>query len=312
MIAGSAILGRAQFGIIRAVFLLFGLVISQLNWAQSTLDPGADQSLPIQTSGDSLTSYFEPEYRKALIIPFDMTYYLSDADHDLAKRNDKTLPQVQQTLRYGLDGNVAASVMDMYSAHRILLDTLPEENSDLKRLYGAVRYRYSTPFGAQPVEADRVSTEKPGSGIRRWIKEQTGNEHEELEENKGDAYFEEGALRGPVMGQRFMHAELQDPEVLTYFYDHYNTDLFIFINQLEIRTNYAICLDRATNNFVREISVNYSIYNVEGKLFAGDVVTVLVSSNTNDLYEVMARSFPQLSSAVVSGLPAPRYVRTEE
>ena len=312
MIAGSAILGRAQFGIIRAVFLLFGLVISQLNWAQSTLDPGADQSLPIQTSGDSLTSYFEPEYRKALIIPFDMTYYLSDADHDLAKRNDKTLPQVQQTLRYGLDGNVAASVMDMYSAHRILLDTLPEENSDLKRLYGAVRYRYSTPFGAQPVEADRVSTEKPGSGIRRWIKEQTGNEHEELEENKGDAYFEEGALRGPVMGQRFMHAELQDPEVLTYFYDHYNTDLFIFINQLEIRTNYAICLDRATNNFVREISVHYSIYNVEGKLFAGDVVTVLVSSNTNDLYEVMARSFPQLSATVVSGLPAPRYVRTEE
>lgn len=312
MIAGSAILGRAQFGIIRAVFLLFGLVISQLNWAQSTLDPGSDQSLPIQTSGDSLTSYFEPEYRKALIIPFDMTYYLSDADHDLAKRNDKTLPQVQQTLRYGLDGNVAASVMDMYSAHRILLDTLPEENSDLKRLYGAVRYRYSTPFGAQPVEADRVSTEKPGSGIRRWIKEQTGNEHEELEENKGDAYFEEGALRGPVMGQRFMHAELQDPEVLTYFYDHYNTDLFIFINQLEIRTNYAICLDRATNNFVREISVHYSIYNVEGKLFAGDVVTVLVSSNTNDLYEVMARSFPQLSATVVSGLPAPRYVRTEE
>jgi hypothetical protein len=312
MIAGSAILGRAQFGIIRAVFLLFGLVISQLNWAQSTLDPGSDQSLPIQTSGDSLTSYFEPEYRKALIIPFDMTYYLSDADHDLAKRNDKTLPQVQQTLRYGLDGNVAASVMDMYSAHRILLDTLPEENSDLKRLYGAVRYRYSTPFGAQPVEADRVSTEKPGSGIRRWIKEQTGSEHEELEENKGDAYFEEGALRGPVMGQRFMHAELQDPEVLTYFYDHYNTDLFIFINQLEIRTNYAICLDRATNNFVREISVHYSIYNVEGKLFAGDVVTVLVSSNTNDLYEVMARSFPQLSATVVSGLPAPRYVRTEE
>ena len=312
MIAGSAILGRAQFGIIRAVFLLFGLVISQLNWAQSTLDPGSDQSLPIQTSGDSLTSYFEPEYRKALIIPFDMTYYLSDADHDLAKRNDKTLPQVQQTLRYGLDGNVAASVMDMYSAHRILLDTLPEENSDLKRLYSAVRYRYSTPFGAQPVEADRVSTEKPGSGIRRWIKEQTGSEHEELEENKGDAYFEEGALRGPVMGQRFMHAELQDPEVLTYFYDHYNTDLFIFINQLEIRTNYAICLDRATNNFVREISVHYSIYNVEGKLFAGDVVTVLVSSNTNDLYEVMARSFPKLSSAVVSGLPAPRYVRTEE
>lgn len=258
---------------------------------------------------DTAVMRFEPQYRKALVIPFDMTYYLSDADHDLAKRNRKTLPEIQRALRYGLDGNVAASVLDLYAAHRILLDTVPEQNPDLLRLYGAVRYRYSMPFGARVAPDDRVTTEKP-SGLRQWVREQTASEP--IEETQGDPYFEEGAVRGPVMGRRFMHAELLDPEVLTYFYDRYGTDLFIFVNQFEVHTNYAQCLDRATNNFVRDVSVHYSLYTLEGKLLSGDVVTVMVSSNTNDLYDLMSLSFPQLSAAVVSGLPNPRYVRTEE
>jgi len=269
-----------------------------------------------EAPADSGTNFYQPEYRKALIVPFDMTYYLSDADHELAERNGKTLAQVQQALRYGMDGNVSASVMDLYSTHRILLDTLPDKNPDLMRLYGAVRYRYQTPFGvkaaAEQTPEDPKEVERPGDAFRRFWKDVRGEEETLPQRDQPDPYFQQGALRGPVMGRRTMHAELLDPSVLTYFYDRYGTDLFVFLNQLEIRTNYAQCLDRATNTFVREISVHYSIYDVSGKLFASDVVTVTVSSNTNDLYEVMARAFPVLSAAVVSGLPAPRYLRTEE
>ncbi|MBI1191984.1 MAG: hypothetical protein GC205_02250 [Bacteroidetes bacterium] len=275
----------------------------------------AESPSPEGTADSSLT-FYQPEYRKALIVPFDMTYYLSDADHELAERNGKTLAQVQQTLRYGMDGNVSASVMDLYSTHRILLDTMPDKNPDLMRLYGAIRYRYQAPFGVKPAAEQTPEkpqeVERPADALRRLFKDVRGQEDPLPETDQPDPYFEEGALRGPVLGRRTMHAELLDPEVLTYFYDRYGTDLFVFLNQLEIRTNYAHCLDRATNTFVREISVHYSIYDVSGKLFASDVVTVMVSSNTNDLYEVMARAFPVLSAAVVSGLPAPRYLRTEE
>jgi len=278
--------------------------------AQGTVGPSPG------LEGDTNAVFYQPEYRKALIVPFDMTYYLSDADHELAKRNDKTLAQVQQTLRYGIDGNVSASVMDLYSTHRILLDTMPDRNLDLMRLYGAVRYRYQAPFGAKAAAEERAEQpqeeERPGQALRRFWKDIRGPQETLPESDQADPYFEEGALRGPVMGRRIMHAELLDPGVLTYFYDRYGTDLFVFLNQLEIRTNYAQCLDRATGDFVREISVHYSLYDVSGKLFAADVVTVMVRSNTNDLYEVMARAFPALSAAVVSGLPAPRYVRTEE
>lgn len=240
-----------------------------------------------------------------MIIPFDMTYYLSDADHELARYNDKSLRDIQQSLRYGLDGHVAASVVDMYNAHRILLDTLPEANPDLMQMYWSVRYRYAEPIGARPVELDRTSTEKPGAGLKRWIREKTGAEQQAIHQDQPDPSFSEGMLRGPQMGQRFLHAELTNPDILQYFYQRYGTDLFLFVNQMEIKTLYEHCLDRASGNFMRDVSVHYSIYDLQGKLLAGNVVTVVVASNTRDLYQVMSRAFPALSAAVVSGLPNP-------
>ncbi len=320
-----------RFSLVAAGFWVVLLVLpgGELFAQNSSISPAksGDESFSkpgtlVSEVADTASAEFVPEYRRAMIIPFDMTYYLSDADHDLAKYNHKTLPQIQQTLRYSLDGNVAASVMDLYSAHRIILDTLPDKNPDLMRLYAAVRYRYSSPWGvnaalspagsqpgAQPSGPADAGAENPFSAIGRWVREKTGGEQTLPEDDQPDPYFKEGALLGPLEGRRFMHAELISPEALTYFYENYGTDLFIFVNQLEIRTNYAHCLDRATGTFAREISIHYSIYDRFGKLFAGDVVTVLVSSNTNDLYEVMALAFPPLAAAVVSGLPAPRYVR---
>ncbi len=273
--------------------------------------------LSAQASDSITVEAFAPEYRRALIVPFDMTYYLSDADHELAQRNDKTLAEVQQTFRYGLDGYVAASVMDLYSAHRMLLDTLPDFNRDLHRLYGAVRYTYRQPFGIRraapesPVTPAPEPVDKASGTLRQWVRDKGNALQERATDDQADPYFAEGALRGPVEGRRVMHAELLKPEVLLDFYDRYGTDLFVFVNQMEIRTVYEHCLDRATNTFVRDISLHYSLYDLNGKLFASDVVTVMVSSNTRDLYEVMARAFPALSSAVAEGLPMPRYLRTE-
>jgi hypothetical protein len=138
-----------------------------------------------------------------------------------------------------------------------------------------------------------------------------------MREDGGDADFEDlefrdGQLRGPVEGRRFMHALLEDTGALADIRERYGTDLFVFVNQLEVRTNYAHCLDRATGNFARELSIHYSIYDHRGKLYAGDVVTVLVGSNTNDVYDVMASAFPTLADAVVEGLPNQRYVRAQD
>jgi hypothetical protein len=298
---------------------LAGCVAGALQGQTGRSPEGADRyvfELPADTLGivDTLTGPARvPRYTKAMIVPFDMTYYLSDADHDLARGSGTDLPAVQRSLRYGLDGNVSASVEGTYATHRILLDTLPDANPDLNRLRGAVRYTYAQPWGARPVAEDRTVTEKPGSRLRALLGGAVTGE-EALQETGGDAdfadaEFRDGQLRGPVAGRRFMHARLLDTTVLRDLHSVYGTDLFVFVNQLELRTNYAHCLDRATNNFVREISLHYSIYDHRGRLFAGDVVTVLVASNTNDLYDVMASAFPPLADAVARGLPNRRYVR---
>jgi hypothetical protein len=119
-----------------------------------SMGSGVEASIAASTPSDSLARRV-PKFRKVMIVPIDMTYYLSDADHDFAGAMQQKLPAIQQTLRYGLDGTVASSIEEQFPTHRILLDTLPEANEDLNRLRAAVRYRYSRPWGAKPVELER-------------------------------------------------------------------------------------------------------------------------------------------------------------
>lgn len=288
-----------------AIFLL--LLVPTLSSAQDAIDY-ALSSVP----QDSLLSRV-PRYNSVMLVPFDMTYYLSDADHGLAKYNRKTLKEIQQAFRYGLDGHLGAAVADLYTPRRILLDTVPEYNADLNRLRGAVSMRYMKPFGVDRVAERGMETSadtRPGHRIRKLFGK--SDQDQAMSETGGDSQFRQGTIRGPVEGRKVMHARLNDTTVLQDMYDRYGTDLFLFVNQFELRTNYEHCLDRATNNFAREISVHYSIYNHRGDLLARDVITVLAESNTQLMKELMDDTFPALSRQISSGLPSPMMIRTQK
>lgn len=289
-----------------SLLIILALLMPVLSIAQ--IDYALEPAAP-----DTSTPLYIPKYERVMIIPFDMTYYLSDADHEIAKANKQSLKEVQQAFRYGLDMTMGAVVEETYATKRILLDTIPEANKDLNKLYGAISWRYSRAKVIGKPNAsddDRKHTEQErGFGSR--FKAALGIEDDALTETGGDTQFAKGTVTGPAEGQRFMHAELRHPEVLKEIYQIYQTDLFLFINQFELKTNYEHCLDRATSNYVREASIHYSLYDVNGRFIDGNVFTVQFDSKSRKLQDIISENFPQLCMAAAGGLPNPKMVKNK-
>jgi len=100
-----------------------------------------------------------------------------------------------------------------------------------------------------------------------------------------------------------MNVRLHDVKMLEYFSAKYGVDLFLFVNQFEIKTKYEKCMDRAVNNFKREIWVHFSIYDSKGEQLYGNVVGVNFFVQSNDMNSLIRSSFPLIADYITDNLP---------
>ena len=67
----------------------------------------------------------------------------------------------------------------------------------------------------------------------------------------------------------YMHAVIPNAKSLfKELNEQYNADIFVFITQMEIKTNYKTCLDIANKIYRREVMLHFSVYDINGNLLA--------------------------------------------
>ena len=102
----------------------------------------------------------------------------------------------------------------------------------------------------------------------------------------------------------YMNAVVSKPQDLfKELYDQYQADIFVFITQMEIKTNYSSCMDIANKIYRREVMVHFTIYNKEGQLLAGSYATSFFPSNSNNSNTIIGDCFPELGRYVAGCLP---------
>jgi hypothetical protein len=237
-----------------------------------------------QQTGDG--QLLAPSSERVMIIPFNPNYYLSDADREIAEVNEKKAHETSAIFRHGLDLSLQAQVRNVFDTYSILYDTASAANADLMQLYSGITYKYQKPFD---VGGENHAVEDTHQSDLFGMNQQT----EEIPTKKQIKGQEEES--GP---KEYMNAVLRSPEVLTTFSARYAADYFVFINQFELKTNYATCLDRSANNFQREVLVHYSIYNSAGEQLKGSVLNVVFGSNDNRLDQIIGEYLPQITSGI--------------
>lgn len=234
----------------------------------------------------------ELQAHKVMIIPFNPYNYLSDADLELAKINNTSPEDISVMFRYGLNYDLSTRIISRDS-YDILSDTTVDSQKDLFLIYSSIHYEFAKPLDAFAKDSATDKTiHQP---------DLFGNGGDEPEEEKNKLFDKKESVES-TGDKKYLNAIITHPEIFSNLQTKYGTDLFLFINQFELITNYAHCLDRSKNYFERKVVVHYSIYNADGKQLKGDAVEVTFSSSETNIDEIIAEKFPVISELLSQSL----------
>ncbi|CAA9264022.1 MAG: hypothetical protein AVDCRST_MAG95-2433 [uncultured Adhaeribacter sp.] len=236
--------------------------------------------------------------QRVLIIPFDPYLYFSDADPDIARQSRIPAQNVRYIFRARLNAFLDPKGFESIN----LLNTTyqPESANKLSNIYQSLAYSYQdithSRFNPLPAKPKTLAT-----GPTAWFRKQKEKIGITPPEEKGVA----------EQGGKYYGVKVKDPGFYTHFNNLYGVNYYLFINQFEIHTDYTNCIDRVTQNFEREFTVHYTIYNAQGELIAGNKINIPYVSNINDIDKIVRDNLNKMAQRILSDLPQPEYITSK-
>ena len=204
---------------------------------------------------------------KVVIVPFEPKMYLSEIDKKIGESTKMNFTQVRALFRNGLDKKISEAISRHYSTFSLLADSA-RTAKEIIQLYSAISYSYM-PI---PGQTNKESAKK------RPVK-------------NGRLETEESSVR------KFMNAKLSNAQVLSSLGKKYNADVFLFINELDIK-NDPDSYDAVKDIYMREISVHYTIFDLNGMQLGANMATVRFPSNINDPSLIIATQFALIAKNI--------------
>jgi hypothetical protein len=221
-------------------------------------------------------------YSKILVVPYNPYMHLSDADDDISEFSEKNKAEIRKQFRLGLLQDVNERLTTSYQVYGTRNFVGQDEQQDIEALYSMIDYHLDTVCPpVYPIKDTLTLKEKLFGNTK------TKPKGEKME---------------------YMNIGISHPEVLTLYSKKYGTDLFIFLNQFDIKTNYNNCHDLALKTYDREIKVHYSLFDAAGKQVYGDAVTVFIPHSSNYVDEIIAKNFPAISDYIYKHIPPKKII----
>ncbi len=209
---------------------------------------------------------------KIMLIPFENRMYLSEIDFMINKETKLNAKQIKATMRDGLNEQFYKKLKPKMPVVDLLDDTV-KTKKDLENIYQYLSYQY--------VKVPNQENYKPPVKDKE---EKTINNGQLVVESNSDA--------------RFMNAKLKNATLVPYLGGKYKTDLFLFINELDIKTLNGTPGD-INSTSTRKIILHYTVYTLDAKEINSGIAEVNLPSNVNNPTKIINTYFAQLADIVV-------------
>ena len=210
---------------------------------------------------------------KVMLIPFEPRLYLSEIDHHINSETHLTPRQIRYRFRDGLNEQLyKAFRSNKFNVVDLMEDTV-RYKKDVDGIYQYLAYDY-----LKVPDQENYTTPK--------------REKEEKKIAKGQIYVETNS------DARFMHTRVTDPRVVPLLYAKYKTDLFVFINQLDIKAS-------GTPNTLgglsdkRKIVVHYTVYTYNAREINSGIVEEEFDTDLNNPKKIIDRHFANIAGTIV-------------
>lgn len=210
---------------------------------------------------------------KIMIIPFDPKLYMSDIDSKINQQTKWNFGQIRENFRKQLNVQLKLKLQSIAPVVSFYSDSV-KMAKDLSYIYKSTNLSYDLISNPNAI--------KNPSGKQNGIKN--------------------GQLAVEInMDKKFMNTKINDEKLLGYLTTKYKTDYFVFINQLDIKNNMDT-YDLATDTYLRETTVHYSIIDKTGKNISAGVATSQFSSKENDPKKIVSKNFSPIANYIAEKL----------
>lgn len=210
---------------------------------------------------------------KIMLIPFENRMYLSEIDFQINQESKLTAKQIKATMRDGMNEQLYKKLKAKMGVVDLMEDTA-KTKKDLENIYQYLTFEY------QKIP-DQNNYKAP-------VKEK-----DEKKIDKGQLNVESNS------DARFMNAKVKNATLVPYLNGKYKTDLFLFINELDIKA-----LNGSPGDFnstsTRKIVLHYTVYTLDAKEINSGVAEVNLPTNVNNPSKIINTYFAQLAELVAT------------
>lgn len=264
-----------------ALLSLISCLISHISFSQNTTVSPTDNPKIAPPS-----TVEKKDTRKVLVIPFEPKLYMSEIDQNVNKETKMNFNQIRYAFRSGLDYSVVTEFKKKYSVVSLLSDTA-KSMSDQYYIYSSIAYKYDVvPDSAGKTPADNTIN-KPK--------------------------IQNGQITVAANDQRkFMNTKITNPNLLVTLHKKYGTEIFIFINQLDMKINVDNSGNSATVGFDRTAAVHYSIFDLNGTLLNSGLATKNFPANANNPNRIVNGYFSGIAETILANYLAATAPKVEK
>ena len=241
---------------------------------------------------------------KIMIIPFDYKMYMSSLDREIAAKTRLTYPQIRDNMRYGLANQLLLATRGKHPA--VSLIESDSSYDDLKYIYNSIGYKYKlVPIKEELSAEPDTKIDKLKNSLSNLVnKKQTTSQVRNQEYNSG------GINNGQVEsyenpGERYMHTSIHNPNLIPTLQSKYQTNLYIFINELDIEEVKSKESSRInTLNSSRRIKVHYTIIDENSNDVFGGAATTEIPSYISDMNKIVTIYLKKIAQQICSTIPS--------
>ncbi len=213
---------------------------------------------------------------KIMVIPFEPRLYLGEVDYAIHAETKLSAKQIKFQFRDGLNEQVAKALTSAkYGVVDLMEDTL-KYKKDTDLIYGALSYEY--------------------------LKVPDQNNYQVPKKEKSAKPIEKGQLNLETNSDiRFMNAKLTNAKVVPQLFGKYKTDVFVFINQLDIKAggNNEAAQPYKVPSSKRKIIVHYTVFTKDGAEINSGILEVEFAEDLNVPKKIIDKHFTTLSKELV-------------
>lgn len=193
---------------------------------------------------------------KVMVIPFVPKLYMSEIDHKINAETKLSQKEIKEAFRKAINAELARALKQKYEVLDLLKDTA-KYKKDVLTIYKNTTCNYEKVPDQSNYKAPVEEKDKQHSTIK---------DGQILVESNSDA--------------RFMNTKVTNPSLIPGLYAKYKTDLFLFINQLDIFSGQT-SVNTIGGIPDRTLTLHYTVFTVDAKEINSGVCSIRFPVDVN-------------------------------